>query len=206
MSDSITTSRKPPSPPPLPPLPPSRPKVESPSPFLAKLESAPADWLSRPVEISKLAPYRYEPTYYFFYGTLTQPHILKGVLDLKSDPELRPAKVIGYSVSSWGQYKALIDGKTGEEVSGYAFQVQSTEQEFKLARYETSSYRPAPCWIYFTDGTEHARVAGYTFKYAGDAQALNDGRFDRTLWEMQMGMRLPPTWRKKVGEELGSRD
>lgn len=36
--------------------------------------------------------------------------------------------------------------------------------------------------------------------YAGDAEALREGRFDRTLWELQMGKKLPAKWRGKGGE------
>lgn len=36
-----------------------------------------------------------------------------------------------------------------------------------------------------------------TFKYAGDDKALKAGRFDRKLWELQMGTRLPDKWRAR---------
>ena len=34
---------------------------------------------------------------------------------------------------------------------------------------------------------ESAGVNGNTFKYAGDTQALREGRFNHKLWELQMG-------------------
>lgn len=198
MSDSEKAPSKPPTPPPLPPTP--HRNHERPSPFLAKLASAPKDWLSQPIEDTGLATHHYEPIYYFFYGTLASPDVVKSVLDLKTEPELREAKVIGYSLSLWGQYKALIDGDTDQEVFGRGFWVQSPEDEFKLAYYETNAYELAPCTIYFMDGNEPAQVFGRTFMYAGDAEALKDARFDRKLWELQMGMRLPPRWRKGSGK------
>ncbi|KAK3902361.1 hypothetical protein C8A05DRAFT_33951 [Staphylotrichum tortipilum] len=154
------------------------------------------------LEKPKPQPYIYEPHYYFFYGTLMKPDVLKGVLGLPSsvEPVLRPAKVYGYELTNWGQYKALVEGVPGTTVAGYAYFVESAEHEYKLAYYETNAYQLAPCNVYFTDGgpdgcTEDERpTPGYTFKYAGDAQALKAGRFDRALWEMQMGMRLPPGW------------
>ncbi|KAH6983433.1 hypothetical protein BKA56DRAFT_583695 [Ilyonectria sp. MPI-CAGE-AT-0026] len=187
---------QPPTPPPLPPQPDRHRKREQlPSPYLAKLASAPDDWLSQPIEVAEPTPYKYESIYYFFYGTLMRPDIIKGVLDLDADPVLREAKVVGYSLSSWGQYKALVDGESGEEVLGCAFEVQSPEHEFKLAYYEGNAYELAPCLIQFADGKEH--VQGKTFMYAGDSQALKDGRFDYKLWELQMGMRLPPKWQRE---------
>ncbi|KAM5342639.1 hypothetical protein ACJ41O_013605 [Fusarium nematophilum] len=207
MADSTPVTQNeglPPSPPPAPPLPP-KPLVsenaQRPSGFLAKLEAVPADWASLiPKHPPKPEPYCYEPVYYFFYGTLAQPDMLRGVLGLNTDPELREAKIIGYSLSSWGQYKALVDGEPGEVVLGRAFQVQSAEQEYKLAYYETSAYELAPCLIEFTDEKEPLQVQGKTFMYAGDAKALKDGRFDAQLWELQMGMRLPPGWGKSTAK------
>ena len=173
----------------------TRPALESPSPYQACLASAPKDYLI-PVEVDKPKPYVYEPIFYFFYSTLTQPEVLKRILDLDHVPKLRPAKIIGYSLTAWGQYKALIDGEPGEAVFGSAYIVQSPEDEYKLAYYETNAYRLANCWIRFLDEQEPRAVGGNTFMYAGDAQASKEGRFDRLLWELQMGVRLPPSWDK----------
>ncbi|KAI3395146.1 hypothetical protein diail_1761 [Diaporthe ilicicola] len=190
-----------PAPPPPPPLPQkpidaknSKPAVETPSVYLNSLASMPADYLTRPVEEPILKqPCR--PVYYFFYGTLTQPKILSHILDLKHPPFLRPAKLIGYALTNWGQYRALIDGEPGEEVIGYAYLVGSIDDELKLARYETNAYEPVHCRIQFTDSQSPAQARGMTFKYAGDDEALKAGRFDRKLWELQMGTRLPEKWR-----------
>lgn len=157
----------------------------------------PEDYLTK----SNMEPYQeptYKPTFYFFYGSLIQPEILRHIQDIPKDQDikLRPAKLIGYSLSNWGQYKALVDGEPGEEVRGQAYFVTSIEDKYKLARYETTAYKAKKCIIFFEDGMEPGEeVEGMTFKYAGDGQALKEGRFDRVLWEMQMGTRLPDSWR-----------
>ncbi len=69
--------------------------------------------------------------------------------------------------------------------------LQSKEDEEKLAHYETLAYVARACGISFTDGKEPATVIGRTFMYAGDPEALRQGRFDRKLWERQMGRALP---------------
>jgi len=166
------------------------------SPFLNSLASAPENYLTDIPDTPYKSPV-YEPTYYFFYGTLTQPEILSSVLDLTEPPELRPARIVGYSLANWGQYRALIDGPQGAVVEGSVYKVRSAEDQYNLAQYETRAYRVAPCCITIIDGGQPAEVNGYTFKYAGDAQALREGRFDRKLWELQMGQRLPRTWDKK---------
>ncbi|KAK4106895.1 hypothetical protein N658DRAFT_512617 [Parathielavia hyrcaniae] len=166
----------PPPPPPLHPrlisARPPQPVVPQTSHFLEKLADMPDGYLLQGP--SEAPAYVYEPAYYFFYGTLMNIAILKGVLELDSDPVLRSAKVYGYEPTNWGQYKALVDSKPGTEVTGCAYMAQSIEEEYKLAYYETNA----------------------TFMYAGDAQALKERRFDRTLWEAQMGTRLPLKWHR----------
>ncbi|KAK9783811.1 putative gamma-glutamylcyclotransferase [Seiridium cardinale] len=151
----------------------------------------------------QMEPEPYRPIFYLFYGTLTRPEVLKQVLGIQEEPTLRPAKVLGYVLSAWGQYPALIDGDTGTEVCGYAYEVQTVDHEYRLAYYETNAFKLRACKIYFTDGKEPETVTGNTFAYAGDAQALKAGRFDRVLWELQMGMRLPETWKTQTNGFLG---
>ncbi|KAJ8130171.1 hypothetical protein O1611_g3462 [Lasiodiplodia mahajangana] len=134
------------------------------------------------------------PIWYFFYGTLTKPSILRHVLDIEEQPIFRPAKITGYELSSWGQYLALIDGAKDARVTGCAYQVQTLEHDEKLARYETDAYKVHRCMIEFTDGNEPVEVYGNTFIYAGDAKALVEGRFDRRLWQIRMGVALPKAW------------
>lgn len=192
------------APPPAPPLPPLRKSVQSSSSGELAAEtpcvcpessvSTPEDDILRRKE-APLAQEPYRPIYYFFYGTLTQPKVLSHILDLHEEPVLRPAKITGYELASWGQYPALVDGGTGQEVTGHAYPVQSTEDELKLARYETDAYEAVPCWIRFADGRDPASELGLTFKYAGDDESLKAGRFDRKLWELRMGTRLPDRWK-----------
>ncbi|KAH9908364.1 hypothetical protein F4778DRAFT_716990 [Xylariomycetidae sp. FL2044] len=201
-----STSTKPPTPPPLPPTTATdRQLNERPSQFLANLEAAGEDfWATVPADYAP--PAKYHPMLYFFYGTLMKPDVLKQVLQLDHDPVLRPAKVIGYSLTKWGDYHALIDGEPGEEVTGVAYEVDSPEHEYRLAYYETNAYDLDSCFIYFTDGQEPEKILGSTFTYAGDAMALKEGRFDRKLWEFRMGRRLPETWKESNrggGKESG---
>lgn len=111
---------------------------------------------------------------------------------------MRPAKVYDYETSHWGQYKVLVDGEMGQEVTGGAFYVSSADQEYKLAYYETNTYELAPCNIHFTNEKEPSEILGKTFMYAGDVQVLKDGRFDPFLWEVQVGERLPPEWGRRL--------
>lgn len=94
-----------------------------------------------------------------------------------------------------------MDGETGEEVVGVAGEIASAEYEHKLAYYETSAYCLAPCCIFFTDKQEPSQLSGKTFMYAGDGVALQEGRFDRQLWELQMGTRLPANWHESKRSE-----
>lgn len=164
----------------------------------------PRDYMKHPVENPTVAQL-FKPIYYFFYGTLTQPETLSHILDLEEQPVLRPAKLVSYALADWGQYRALVDGEPGQEVTGRACLVQSAEDELKLARYETNAYEAVSCKIRFTDGQDPEHEHGRTFRYAGDDAALKAGRFDRKLWELQMGMRLPEKWRIRGASPPGTK-
>lgn len=202
------------APPPPPPLPPSPKPVTTSSGSAtgtppARLDglapSAPTDnYLKHPpIENPLVVEQPYTPTYYFFYGTLTRPEILSHVLDLEEQPILRPAKVSGYALANWGQYRALVGCGAGGEVAGYAYLVKSAADGLRLARYETDAYEAVPCEIQFTDGQEPAQERGMTFRYAGDDEALKAGRFDRKLWELRTGARLPGRWRNRGASPPG---
>ncbi|KAK2604351.1 hypothetical protein N8I77_007290 [Diaporthe amygdali] len=200
--------KSPPSAPPLPPAPhtiiaKSEQAVETPSAYHHSLKSMPADGKPSRSIGKALMEEPYKPKYYFFYGTLTQPDILKHILDLQEEPVLRPAKITGYALTDWGQYRMLVDGRPGQEVTGHAYVVQLLEDERKLARYEPSAYEVAPCQMQFAEGRDPAHGDGMTFKYAGDDEALMAGRFDQKLWELQMGTRLPEKWRTRYMSSSG---
>lgn len=85
--------------------------------------------------------------FYFFYGSLMDSQMLEKVLQLGSRPELRPAKIIGYTCMLCGPYPALLDGDQGEAVYGMAYEVQSLEEKQRLEAYETDHYRNVGCLI-----------------------------------------------------------
>ncbi len=173
------------------------PSKLSPSPYVEKLASAPPDYLLRIPNIPhKTLPYK--PSYYFFYGTLSDPNKLKEILKLPELPELRNAQLVGYSLAWWGQYRALVDGPPGNIVTGSVFLVPSKEDEDRLAYYETDAYEVKPCAISVNDDQEPRTATGKTFKYAGDAAALDAKKFDKELWEKRMGIALPKSWNQKA--------
>lgn len=112
-------------------------------------------------------PTRY-PACYFFYGTLKDAEVLKSVVGLKEEPKYREAKIIGYALTTFEEYLALIKGESGQVVTGSGYLVQCQAHAEKLAYYETSAYELADCRIFFTDGGEPSEVAGKTFMLADD--------------------------------------
>jgi Gamma-glutamyl cyclotransferase, AIG2-like len=124
-------------------------------------------------------PFRRE--YYFFYGSLTDPHTLATVLKHRGPPQLLPAKIVGYSCMFWGQYPALLDGPPGAPVSGMAYEVQTPSERKRLEIYETSNYRLRPCLIELQGGRE---VDGSTFLWNADKAQLKKGTFDLRDWQM----------------------
>ncbi|KAI0834479.1 hypothetical protein F5Y06DRAFT_155424 [Hypoxylon sp. FL0890] len=114
----------------------------------------------------KLAPAQNEyPVWYFFYGTLADPVVLKRLLGC--DPSYQPASVNRGVLKTWGgKYKALVDSVDEKaEVQGHAFLVQDQEQEHSLQLYETDKYEVVRCEIRIS-GQE--TVKGLTFRFIGD--------------------------------------
>ena len=123
---------------------------------------------------------------YFFYGTLTDPSMIREILELENEPELRPARVVGYKCKLWGQYPALLDAR-GSVVEGAVYHVETVEHGERLAAYETNNYKTHPCRISYTDGKEPSEGIGYTFKFRGDQKDLSEGTFDLRVWLKKMG-------------------
>ena len=172
------------SPPPTPP--PEIPSLK-PSSYISKLKAAPPDYFFRPPSPSKGVDLFAAPTGpYFFYGTLTDPSMIRDILELETEPELRPARIVGYKCGLWGQYPALLDAR-GSVVEGAVYHVETVEHGERLAAYETNNYKTHPCRISYTDGEEPSEGIGYTFKFRGDQKDLSEGTFDLRVWLKRMG-------------------
>ncbi|KAJ5565761.1 hypothetical protein N7535_007399 [Penicillium sp. DV-2018c] len=168
MSDSTREQMNLNSPPPPPPPPPP-PEIPG-----SKISSYYVDLFDAPT-----GPY-------FFYGTLTDPSMVREILGLENEPELRPARLSGYKCKLWGQYPALLDAPDSV-VEGAVYHVKTVEHGERLAAYETKNYQADPCRIRYTDGKEPADDVGYTFKFKGDQNELSDGTFDLRVWLERMG-------------------
>lgn len=107
-------------------------------------------------------PQKYQPTMFFFYGTLKDPSTLAAVLDLQELPSLSSATIVGYETKSYGELLVLVTS-AGKSVSGVASTIQSIEQEERLRQYEGNLYRVRPCWI----NIGNDKVVGKTFVYNG---------------------------------------
>ncbi|KAH6627389.1 hypothetical protein F5144DRAFT_603663 [Chaetomium tenue] len=197
----------PPPPPPPPPLPPTPLSQKPPTRKAVAVPDQPTNQAAPPLHNPNPPPF--QPIYYFFYGTLTKPHILQGVLGLDSPPTpLHPAQIHHHELTTWGDYRMLIDSSNpAAVVDGYTYHIQSAEEAYKLGYYEPNAYVLTDCTIHFTDqsqgGSSTRMVEGKTFKYAGDGAALKEGRIDRVLWERQMGQRWPLR-RQREGEGRGA--
>jgi len=119
----------------------------------------------RPDKSTDLVLQHQYPVYYFFYGTLAEPEILQQVLELGEQvPVLQKAYVKGAEVKMMGRYKALVDSEVEARVDGWAFLVESEEQELKLRVYETRVYEVVRCDVWLVG--EGGVVKGLTFRAA----------------------------------------
>lgn len=105
------------------------------------------------------------PVWYFFYGNLADPAVLRRHLGLASEPILWPASIRGGILKTWaGKYRALVDGIETSIVNGHAFEVQARDHEDALRAYETSKYEVVRCMIEIGDH----QISGCTFRFVGE--------------------------------------
>src|SRR5688572_12104573 len=107
--------------------------------------------------------------FFFFYGTLMDPDVLRAITLLDTDPILRPATLTGFDMKLWaGRYPILLPAESGRDtvpIKGMIWQATSLEQCLRLQRYETSAYEPCECVVEIEDGTIEEVV---TFRWARD--------------------------------------
>ncbi|KAK5658297.1 hypothetical protein OQA88_2272 [Cercophora sp. LCS_1] len=110
------------------------------------------------------------PVWYFFYGTLADPTVLRRLFALHDEAPLtyQPARILGGSITTWGgKYKALIDAPKNSVVEGFAFLVAAKEHEDALRAYETDIYEVVRCEIEMLN--DKTRVYGSTFRFTSEA-------------------------------------
>lgn len=147
-----------------------------------KLRSAPPGYFFQPEKPPPHTdPFAAPTGPYFFYGTLSDPAMLRDVLGLETEPQLRSATITGYECKLWGQYPALLDAPE-KVVRGAVYHVETDEHGERLASYETDNYRADPCRINYTDGNKPVDDFGYVFKFVGNVRDLSDGTFDLGTW------------------------
>lgn len=114
--------------------------------------------------------------------------MLTEILDLETEPDLRPAYIEGFQCKLWGQYPALVVDETSRSrVEGAVYEVRSVGDAEKLAAYETGNYTTVSCEIGYLDGREPGRVMGTVFVFDGDCRELSEGRFDLRVWLRRVG-------------------
>jgi gamma-glutamylcyclotransferase (GGCT)/AIG2-like uncharacterized protein YtfP len=125
----------------------------------------------------------------FFYGTLTDPLKLQGILLLPNPPVLKPARVRSYKIMLWGQYPALVDGPLDSYVDGMTCVIETKQHLQMLEEYETKAY----CLSGIRIEVDGKIVSGSTFIWAkDDLSALTEG-----TWSLE-------EWKRNVEKEIAS--
>ncbi|KAI1153048.1 hypothetical protein F4825DRAFT_475153 [Nemania diffusa] len=138
----------------------------------------------------------FEPFYFFFYGSLQVPNVLRRVIRMWNDeatnplPLLTNASIKGWKIKMWGPYPALVPATAadGEEglVQGAAWLCDKPEYVPRLCTYESAAYRMAYCDISIPaadgNGVQILKNAR-TFVTDLSDDELEDGGFDLDLFQ-----------------------
>ncbi|RAH59706.1 hypothetical protein BO85DRAFT_248510 [Aspergillus piperis CBS 112811] len=127
-------------------------------------------------------PPLFQPHYFFFYGSLSDPSFLAKVLNRQDKPAVRPAMITEHGMRMWGEFPALLDGCPEKPIYGVGYKVRSQVEEDSLAEYETDMYRKKGCVIEFRDGS---KVPGVTFVWNADPGLLKEEGFDMKDWLLE---------------------
>lgn len=140
-------------------------------------ESSETDWPQTP----------FSEGYFFFYGTLMDPFTLARVLQLPEPPQMRPARVIGYTTKLWGKYPALVGGKPFQPVDGLAYKIRLREHWDRLLAYHSHHYDLGYILIDFLD-TGGKETKGFAFEWRGDYEELRNGSFSLEKWQQERSL------------------
>lgn len=139
-----------------------------------------------PVNGAQHATASFEPFYFFFYGSLQVPNVLKRICDLEGDvydanPLRGDAKIGGWRIKMWGPFPALVPTSQYHElVKGMAWKCEDPRHVAKLCMYETNAYRMAYCTITVptADGREVETIENARTFVSTLDQELDEGEFD----------------------------
>lgn len=110
---------------------------------------------------------------------------LAKVLQLPEPPQMRPARVIGYTTKLWGKYPALVSGKPFQPVDGLAYKIRLQEHWDRLLAYHSHQYDLGYILIDFLD-TGEKEIKGFAFEWRGDPEELRDGSFSLEKWQHEL--------------------
>ncbi|KAG8896200.1 hypothetical protein FRB99_009020 [Tulasnella sp. 403] len=123
----------------------------------------------------------FQPRLFFFYGTLTNPGLLRPILRLNHTPRLIPARIQGYRIKFWGRYPVAVprdqsnpDAEGVPPIAGKAFKVTSQRQIMRMQRYASAKYRVGDCQMEVEESGEWKQCDGQMFVWNPDAGEPSD--------------------------------
>jgi hypothetical protein len=122
----------------------------------------------------QINPNASDAAWYFFYGTLKDPKLLRAVLDPSQPPRLTPAWINGYAVKYFGVYPAAVPGTCARPavgLEGVACFVATAEALVRLREHADKHYTETVVELKLEDG---AGVQGKMFVWSGEEKLLTN--------------------------------
>lgn len=110
----------------------------------------------------------------FFYGTLTNPEVLRDVLQVSARYviKLTPAVLHGWHIRRWGQYPALVRAARADEaVNGFIYDCHGDFIK-NVEKYEGDNYAPTEVQVTL-DGSDDP-ITAWCFVWNGSLDSLQE--------------------------------
>ncbi|KAK6354886.1 hypothetical protein TWF696_004017 [Orbilia brochopaga] len=168
---------------------------------IQKLVSLEQECIARglPPPFPRSEPKDFQPTLFFFYGSLMIPEWLQKVLELPEPPVLEKAHTRVLKTKLWGQNPALI-ARTTEDwdeydedpdpvLSGCSYTVSSEEHLKRLIEHQGKNYKIGRVLLVYP-GENRMPIEANTFVWKGDPEdpRLTDGKFDVDAFKAEKGL------------------
>ncbi|PLB42165.1 uncharacterized protein BDW47DRAFT_97975 [Aspergillus candidus] len=109
--------------------------------------------------------------WFFFYGPMTGPAVLKQLLNRSQMSALPHAMIFGHKILHWGDLPVAIQMGAENAVGGVVCKIVSQDELDWLEGYMTRIFQVDGCMAWLDN---HSQVSGFVFVWDGEMSLLSE--------------------------------